>query len=128
MRTLQKKGIRLIANVPINEHCLSIAKNLNLLLFDDLYFTAASALMFNFFHNSNVTSNIETHIRPMHSYNTRHSVSDFRIFPIHTDIRKRFILHSGVVLWNNFGTELKLEKSLGSFKNALRSQILAKHV
>ena len=74
--------------------------------------------MFKYFHNSIVTSNIVTHT--MHLYNTRHSVSDFHIFPIYTDIRKRFILHSGVVLWNNFGIELKLEKSLGRFKSALR--------
>ena len=104
------KGIRLIANVPINEHYLPIARNLNLLLLDDLYLTAAFT-MFRCFHNSIVISNIVT--RTMHSNNTRHSVSDFHIFPIHTDIRKRFILHSGIVLWNNFGIELKLEKSLG---------------
>ena len=93
---------------------------------DVLHITAALTLLFKCFHNSIVTSNIIT--RTKHSYNTKHSVSDFRIFPIHINIRKCFILHSGVVLWNDFGIKLKLEKLLGRFKSALRSQIFAKYI
>ena len=78
--------MRLICHASPLEHCETLAKNLKLLMFDDLLYISIITLMNKYFNNIKASSLSLSRI--MHTFHTRYSSYNFYVYPIQTDVSK----------------------------------------
>ena len=75
------------------------------------------------FHNRIISSNLFCKTSAIHEH-TRNTNSNFYVYSVSTNIRKKFIVHFGIVLWNNLSVDVKLCKSFNTFKYSIKQNIL----
>jgi hypothetical protein len=125
---LQKKAVRLIHNVPQLTHCAPLAKQLNILFFDDLYYFCVLKYMYNVFHEKiSFDRNLFRHTGSLHSYCTRSGSLNFYVSPIATSMRRKFVVHSGIMSWNNLNSTVKL-LNFSNFMHKVKDMIFSKYV
>ena len=94
-------------------------------MFDGLLYISIVTFLYKYLKNIIAPSLSLSHI--MHTFLARYSSYNFYVHPIQTDIRKRFVLHSGVILWNNLNVTTKLIKSVSYFKHNVKLKIVEKY-
>ncbi len=131
IRTLQNRCIRLISNADNLAHVPFIAKYLNLLMFDDLYYFHTAIFMYKVFHDLHpaVISHLFTKLSSMsNSIVTRHTMHDFFLPQVRLCVCKKFITYSGVDVWFKLDPDVKACTCLQKFKLSLLSMLLSKYV
>lgn len=123
---LQKKCIRIVCNAPYLEHCKPLAKNLNVLLLNDLYFVSVAVLMYKAFHdNVGNTGYFGLFTKTSLLYTrTRQANVNFYVSLVNTNVRKSSVFHVGVNIWNNLPLEVKLSKSVNVFRKCCKQNII----
>ena len=85
--------------------------------------SVASVLMYKAFHNRILSSNLLCKTSVIHE-RTRNNKLNFFVHSVSTKIRKKMFVHSSIVLWNNLSVDVKLCKSLNTFKYSIKQNIL----
>ncbi len=126
----QKCAVRLIAHADFYDHCLPIARSLGILMLDDVYKYCVLCCMFKVFHNDcPVTiSRMFTKLNTIVPYSTRHSSTNFFVHTCYTNVRKYFISHQGVMLWNALPELCKINVSFHFFKQHLKNNFFVSYL
>ena len=122
---LQKKCLRLISHAHPLSHCLPLAKNLNILMINDLFVYNILVLMYSV-HNLSCSPVFTSQFRKcctVHCINTRLARLHFFMFPCHTNIRRNFIVMKGPTLWTSLSVIIRESCSLLIFNRNLRNDI-----
>ena len=53
---------------------------------------------------------------------------NFNVYPIFVNARKLFVVHAGIMLWNNLDANLKKYKSVCNFCNRIKSLKLSDYI
>ena len=83
--------------------------------------------MFCVFHNMfpTVITNIFVKLSSIHGYHcTRYHDVNFKMFSCRLNYRRNFIVHKGIVMWNNLTVILKTITFAKKFKKHLKLHIL----
>ena len=85
--------------------------------------------MYKVFHNisPSVICSIFSKCSTVQSYCTRSSSLNFFVNACCMDVRKYFISHQGVMLWNSLPAELKQSSSFKKFKQLIKDKIFAQY-
>jgi hypothetical protein len=127
---LQKKCIRVICGSHYLAHVLPLARNLGLLMFDDLLKYCVLTFMFKVYNNQINSSSqlLFKKVSDVHVRVTRASNYKFYVFPIRTSLRKQFIAHVGIIMWNACSVELTHSNTFSNFKSKVKHNMLATYV
>ncbi len=130
IKLLQKKCIRMICKADRLAHCAPLAKNLNLLLFDDVYKYNVLVFMFQVYraNTCSVLCNMFQKCNIVHTHNTRFVNLNFFVPSYSIGIRRNFIAVSGVILWNNLSVNVRQCNSIYKFKRELKMNLLCHYV
>jgi len=120
LKVLQKKAIRVINNLPYNEHTSQYFKSNKILKLNDLYNYQILRFMFNITNNQIQNfSYINVRQQEVHNHNTR--TRNQLVIPQFSQTKSQFALaYSGVKLWNALPQELKIQMSLSNFSKKLK--------
>jgi hypothetical protein len=77
LRVIQKSCIRVICKKPPVTHCAPLAKDLGVVLLDDLYYLSVIVFMHKIYFNSLVLTNVYVKLSSVHVESTRGSVLNF---------------------------------------------------
>ena len=83
--------------------------------------------MFCIYHNKfpTIINNMFVKLSSIHNYySTRYHDVNFKMFSCHLNCRRNFIVHKGIVIWNNLPVMLKTITSANKFKKHLKLHIL----
>ena len=110
-------------------HCMPLAKQLGILLFDDLHYMRTVILMHNiaYLHICPALQNMYTRCSEVHKINTRSYANNFYLNHAVTRTSKCFVTFTGV-LWNSLSLHLKEINSLSLFKFKVSHSLFAKYV
>jgi hypothetical protein len=129
---MQKRAIRLIAGADFHEHCLPIARRLGILMLNDICKYCILMLVFKVLHKPNecpyVINDMFTPLSTVTVYTTRHTTYNFFVRSCNSNVRRNFVGHQGVVLWNALPQTIKKCKSLYTFKQLLKDNIFVLYV
>ena len=122
---LQKRAIRIVDFNSYLAHTKPIAKDLGILLFNDLVKYVQCMFMFKVFHSiyPNVVTSNFCKVCQISQHFTRQFMFNFFVKPYHLKFVQGFILHSGVSVWNNLPLNVKSNLSLHKFKSSVRSHL-----
>ncbi len=125
----QKHSIRLIANVSRFAHCASIAREYEILLFNDLYQFVILNTMFKVFKGEccNALLCLFTKSNTIHFASTRSNSLNFFVQHCNTELCRKFLSHKGVMLWNALPVNLKSCTNIVMFKKLLKSRFLSQY-
>ena len=127
MLILQKRAIRLICNFQPLSHCATLDKQCSILFVFDLYKYHILKYMHNVFHNLiSFDPNLFRSVINVHLHRTRSANYNYFVFPVSTAIRKNFVAHTGVIMWNKLPNNIKLSMHF-SFVRYLRNLILSEY-
>jgi hypothetical protein len=129
LRLLQKRAVRIICRAPFLAHTEPIAKDLNILLLNDLILFVQCVFMFKVYHAvyPNIITSLFSKVSVVSHYFTRQNVFNFFVKQCNYMSTRHFILHSGVFIWNNLPTCIKNTVNLRRFKFAVRSHFNVLH-
>ena len=130
LRIAQKHCVRLIAGVSRLEHCAPIARNLNILLLNDLCNFHILSVIFKVYNNDGceVVNNLLKLVNSVHLRQTRSCNVNFYVPFCRLNIQKNFIVYRGVKLWNELSIVLRQSSSLSLFKKNIISTLFANYV
>ncbi len=75
-----------------------------------------------------VTNKLFVKLSSISNYqHTRNCTVNFKLFGCRLNVRRNFIVHKGIVMWNHLPTELKLVASVHTFKKQLQLHISLSH-
>jgi hypothetical protein len=84
--------------------------------------------MYNVFHEKiSFDRNLFRHTGSLHSYCTRSGSLNFYVSPIATSMRRKFVVHSGIMSWNNLNSTVKL-LNFSNFMHKVKDMIFSKYV
>ena len=120
-----QKAIHIICNTSCLSHCAPLAKQCDIVFVNDLYTVFIYKYMLNVFHYNTVYYlHLFYHPGHVHSHNTRNVNHNYFVFPVHTLCRKKFIVHTGIMLWNKLPSNITLlgyDAFIGYVKNTIFS-------
>jgi hypothetical protein len=124
VEVLYKKCLRLLCGKSLFEHTPPLAKQLNLVVFSDLYVWFLAVFMFKVYWQllPQCILHMFTSLHTFHT-RTRQSCCDFFLPRVRLNVCKQFVTFSGVQCWNSLPTNVKLCTSLNLFKNALYKKL-----
>ena len=114
-------------NYHLYNSTLHIAKEYIILLFDDCAKFMSCMFMFCVFHNMfpTVITNIFVILSSIHGYHcSRYLDINFKMFSCRLKCRRNFVVHKGIVKWNNLPVMLKTINSAEKIKKHLKLRIL----
>ena len=118
---LQKRALRLIANVSYTYHTDSLFKNYKCLKLEDLVKLHINCIMYKAFHSDLPVQlqKLFLKVENKHSYVTRRK-DYFYQKSVRTKLKQMSISIFGVKEWNNLDTDTKMCKSISLFKKRLK--------
>ena len=120
---LQKRMIRIIANVGFRDHTKPLFFKLKLLTVYDINKYQTAAFLFRCINYPRTLPPIFqtyfVHNDEIHNYNTR-TASKLHITQVRTTTRKMTLRQSGTLLWNSLDDTITLSKTLKSFQKKLK--------
>lgn len=127
---LQKKCIRIICHVDNRTHCAPLAKQLNILLFNDLRYFNTLVLMYRVYNAlcCPVVANLFCRVSNVHSVCTRVCKINFYMPTCSTNVRRNFITNVGVGLWNALTIASRESSTLSIFKSVLRNDMFSAYL
>ena len=122
---LQKKILRIICNAPIRSHTDSLFLEHKILKIKDLYLFQLGQFMFKYNNNSlpRIFDSMFPQNQSFHNYPTRRS-NEFHLPLLRTLLAQNTFLYTGPRFWNSLDNEIKVARSLPSFKNKLKYMLL----
>ncbi len=129
IEVLQKSCIRILGNVSFYTSCKPVAKQLSLLMLDDIYFCSVLNVMYRVFNNMHcsVLQNMFTRVFSVHAHNTTSNLLNFYLHTVRKSIRRNFIAHNGVILWNGLPNAYKVINNFNLFKKTIKTWLLSKY-
>ena len=129
LRLLQKRAIRIVFRSPFLAHTEPIAKDLNILLLNDLTSFAQCVFMIKVYHtiHPNIINSLFCKVSLVSHCFTRQNVLNFFVKQCNYMSTRHFILHSGVFSWNNLPASIKTIVNLRRFKSAVRPHLFVLH-
>ena len=129
LRLRQKRAIRIVCRAPFLAHTKPTAKDLNILLLNDLTSFAQCVFMFKVYHTiyPHIITSLYCKVSLVSHYFTRQNVLNFFDKQCYYMSTRHFILHSGVFIWNNLPASIKNIVNLRRFKSAVRSHLFVMH-
>ena len=121
---LQKRAIRIIGKAGRYSHTLPLFKEFKLLKFYDIVYCSSAVLMYRVFNND-VPYNIKNMFQEKPSikfYNFR-SKYEYYLTTTKTKLKSHSFKVFGTQIWNNLKSDIKLKKTIQSFKNAIKRSI-----
>ena len=124
---LQKRAVRIICHKPFLSHSRPLFLKLNILPISLLHDFQLSIFMYSYYNNllPNNFDNIFHTNRDVHTYNTRNS-ADTRAIYGHYSFSNNIFLCKGPIVWNKLPQDIKLCKTLQSFKRHLKLHLMQK--
>lgn len=107
-------------------HCAPLAKNLNMLLLDDMYSLISLCFMYKVYYAlcCSVIQCMFFKCSNVHDRVTRGSEYNFYVYPCNNSQRHQSIFHSGVVAWNLLQSNIRSCSCFTRFKMLVKKQIL----
>ena len=122
---LQKKVLRIICSVPPRSHTNPLFFKYKILKIQDLYTFQLGQFMYNYNNNSLpcIFHSMFPKNQSFHNYPTRRS-NEFHLPLLRTLLAQKTFIYTGPRVWNSFDKDIKVAKSLYSFKKKLKSSLL----
>ena len=128
---LQKRAIRLIANVPYLAHTAPLLHKYNCLKLEDLVKFHINNFMYKAY-NFDLPCNLQflfTKTQNFHQYHTRYRQKEtFYKKSVCTNIKSMTVSINGVNYWNNLDDNIKLCKNISLFKKNLKKYYIIQYV
>ena len=126
---LQKRAIRLIASLPKRSHTETLFTQYRLLPLAKIYIYSVQLFMYKFHHNKlpAIFSSFYLRNKMVSNRNTRQS-NLFHVPHQKPDLKSRSVRCTGVTIYNQLFTKLKLDVSIVTYKKYLKSYLLENEV
>ena len=125
---LQKRAIRVINNLPFNEHTNEYFKSSEILKLNDIYNCQIGTYFYNTIHNR-IDPVLSDNLRlqsDIHSHNTRNS-NKYVIRRYQCKKSQNNIQYKGVKLWNSLPSSIISERNFSTFKKKLKSLFISSY-
>ena len=130
LKIILKSCVRSILFAHHTAHCMPFAKQLKILLFDDLLFLRTAILMHKIYNSAicSAVHGIFVHCSTIHSHYTRSSDLNFYLNHATNKISKCFIAFHGALVWNSLSVSSKELSSLPKFKSKIINNMFNRYV
>ena len=123
LKSLQKRAVRSISNKTMFTHTDPLFANLELLKLEDMFKLQSGIFMFKFMNNK-LPSSFNGMFKPLSGANRTNSLTSEKIKKNCYEYFPKVLL---IKLWNHISLNIKLKKSVNSFKRAMLCQIFSSY-
>ena len=127
IKLMQKSCFRIICNAYYLAHSRLLAKILNTLFINNIWYVQVACLMYKVI-NRDICNCICIMFQMFFYRHTHNSNFNFYVYSISVNARKLFVVHAAIMLWNNLHVNLKKCKSVRIFCNHIKSLKLSDYI